>query len=443
MEADFMAQRRLAISILAILLLASFAFAGGQEEAGTIKLFIALGADIASPTYDTRRQPFLAENPHVELEWVPINVADASTIGMDARIASGLPIHFYHDYMSRAGKFAVPKTEEDQAIWALDLSKYIDDLDDYRPGVLDTLWKDGKIYAVPNGTLIVGQRLNLTVMENAGYKPPPAEGWTLEEFTKCAQKTKAAQIPDTYATLMFAENRSGDWMYMGWLASLGARLFDGGDYSKTIIDSPEGLKVFNFWKALQDTGFIPYDAAMMNDDHAIEYRNAGRLGVMGDRAGDVNNPVYQQQLVDAGMIEEPYKTAFYPYPKGPTVEKVPLFTSYELSVAFDTGTEEEKVMAARLVWHQTNTVAQSFLCNVNKLSTRKSVTGLDQVWWREVNALVAANGVMDVGGHLGCYNEIRGAMFPVLQALFMDKASPAEAVKLYADVLNKILSENQ
>jgi len=34
-------------------------------------------------------------------------------------------------------------------------------------------------------------------------------------------------------------------------------------------------------------------------------------------------------------------------------------------------------------------------------------------------------------------------MFPVLQALFMEKASPAEAVKLYAEELNKILGETQ
>ena len=116
MEADFMAQRRLAISVLALLLLVSFAFAGGQGEEGeAIKLFIAMGADIANPDYDYITQPFFVENPQVKFEWVPISVADASTIGMDARIASGLPVHFYHDYMSRAGKFAVPKTEENQA----------------------------------------------------------------------------------------------------------------------------------------------------------------------------------------------------------------------------------------------------------------------------------------------------------------------------------------
>ena len=440
-----MEQRKLAISVLAILLLVSFAFAGGQEEKEGITLFVALARDINSfSDYEHRRQSFLAENPQVKLEWVPINVADASTIGMDARIASGLPVHFYHDYMSRAGKYAVPKTKDNQAIWALDLSKYIDDLDDYMPGVLDPFWKDGKIYTVPNATLTIGQLLNLTVMEKAGYKPPPVEGWTLEEFTKCAQKTKAAQIPDTYATLMFAENRSGDWMYMGWLSSFGAQLFDGSDYSKTIIDSPEGLKVFQFWEALQNTGFIPHDAAMMNDDHAIEYRNAGRLAVMGDRAADFNDPAYQQALVNAGMIKEPYKTAFYPYPKGPTVEKVPLVTSYELTVAFDIGTEEEKAMAARLVWYFTNTATQTLACNqLSRFPTRKSVADVDQAWWREVKALLVANGTLDVGGNLGCYNEIRGAMFPVLQALFMDKASPAEAVKLYAEALNKVLSEDQ
>lgn len=437
--------KRLLIVLVVLVAVTGISFAtGGQEEQEGITLFIAIPDDIMGSGYDHITKPFFSENPQVKFEWVPINVADASTIGMDARIASGLPIHFYRDYMSRAGKFAIPKTKDNQAIWALDLSKYIDDLDDYLPGVLDSFWKDGKIYTVPNATLVVGQMLNLTVMEKAGYKPPLAEEWTLEEFMICAEKTKAAAIPDTYPTLMFAENRSGDWMYMGWLATFGTQLFEGSDYSKTIIDSPEGLQVFEFWKDLQDKGYIPHDAAMMNDDHAIEYRDAGRLAVMGNRAADINNPIYQQLLVDAGMIEAPYATVFYSYPKGPTVEKVPLVTSYELHVAFDMGTEEEKAAAARLVWHFTNSTAQNFQCNqISRFPTRKSVEDVDQAWWRDVKTLLVANGVLDVGGTLGCYNEIRGSMFPVLQALFMDKVSPTEAVKLYAETLNKVLSENQ
>jgi len=183
---------------------------------------------------------------------------------------------------------------------------------------------------------------------------------------------------------------------------------------------------------------------VMNDDHAIEYRNAGRLVVMGERASDINNPIYQQLLVDAGMIKEPYKIAFYSYPKGPTVEKVPLVTSYELAVAFDIGTEEEKAAAARLVWHFTNSTAQNYQCNqISKFPTRKSVEDVDQTWWKDAKTLLVAHGVLDVGGTLGCYNEIRGSMFPVLQKLFMDKVSPTEAVKLYAETLNKVLSENQ
>jgi len=427
---------------MVLLIMCSISFAAGQQETEGSTLFVALSYDIEN--HDYAIQPFLAENPQLKLEWVPINIADASTIGMDARIASGLPVHFYYDYMSRAGKYAIPKTQENQAIWALDLSQYIDDLDDYRPGVLDPFWKDGKIYTLPNASLIVGQMLNLSVMEKAGYKPPSAEDWTLEEFLKCAEKTKAAAIPDTYATLMFAENRSGDWMYMGWLATFGARLFETGDSSKTIIDSAEGLQVFEFWKSLQDKGYIPYDAAVMNDDHAIEYQTAGRLAVMGNRAADYNNPEYQQSLIDAGIIEEPYQSALYPYPKGPGIEKTPLVTSYELSVAFDVGTEEEKAAAARLVWYFTNTATQTWEATENfKFPTRKSVKDVDQAWWKDTKALLVANGALDVGGNLGCYDEIRGTMFPQLQKLFTSKATPAEALQAYAETLNTILSENQ
>jgi len=182
----------------------------------------------------------------------------------------------------------------------------------------------------------------------------------------------------------------------------------------------------------------------MNDDHANEYRQGGRLMVNGERAIDLHNPLYQEGLIEAGIIDEFFKMAFYSYPKGPTVDRTPFITSYELSVAFDVGTEEQKAAAARLVWYFTNSTAQNHQCNqLSKFPTRKSVADVDQAWWKEAKTLFVANGILDVGGNLRCYDAIRGSMFPQLQRLFLGKASPAEAVKLYAEALNKILSENQ
>ena len=429
-------KRILLISLFLVLALGLFA--GGQQEGDGITLVVALAAD---PNGENRLLPIVAfqvENPDVKLEWAPINVADASTIGMDARIAAGLPVDFYNDYMSRSGKYAIPNTGK-ETIWALDLSKYIDDLDDYYPGVLDSYTHDGQVLAVPGGVLAVGQRINLDLLKKVGYALPPPEEWTLEEFTTMAEKVTAAALPDTYASLMFAENRSGDWMYMGWLATFGARLFEGADYSKTIINSPEGLKVFEFWKEMQEKGFIPAEAALMNDDHAIEYRDAGRLGAMGDRASNKNADDYYAQLKQRGI--EPFKSAIYPYPKAPGVAKVPLVTTFELSVAFESDDERVNEMAARMAWFWSNTEFQQSKCNLAEYPTRKSVQGIDEGWWLATQALMVEHGTLDAGNNLGCYDEIRGAMFPQLQKLFLGSATPAETLALYEEALNGILGE--
>ena len=130
-----MVRSKLVISLI-LILLGGLLFAGGQEEEGPMELFIAgMSVGMGSPHYDYLLAPFIEEYPNVKLSDVPLSVKDGTTVTMDMRIASGSPIHFYNDYFSRAGKYVIPKSAGG-AIWALDLSKYWDDVDDFLPGVL-------------------------------------------------------------------------------------------------------------------------------------------------------------------------------------------------------------------------------------------------------------------------------------------------------------------
>ena len=408
------------------------ALAAGAQK---MTLYCATAGDIHDAVNVAFVTPFEKENPNVRLEWVPINVTDASTMAMDARIASGLPVHFYYDYMSRVAKYAIPKSAGG-SIAALDLSKYIKDLDGYLPGWLESYNRDGQL-AVPVTMHIIAQQINLSLLEKVGYALPRKDRWSLAEFEKMAGKVKAAKIPDTWPTLMFAENRSGDWMYMDWFASFGAPIFKDGKLALKPTDI-KGLQVFKYWKWLQTMGYIPPEAAMMNDDHAIAYRDEGRLAAMGNRGVDVD--LVSKTLVEQGILREAPKTVLYPYPRAPGVEKAPVLTSFELAMAFDSGKEAENAAAARLVWYFSNTAAQQKICDAGaKYPSRRGVKPLADQYWNNAYALMVEQGTLDVGQMHQGYDAIRGAMYPQLQKMFSGKASPAEAYVNYLAELQKVL----
>ena len=453
------AMKKLLLFICMFVLLGGLVWSDGKAEedkdtAEPIELFLAKPGNFEGPIWDAILEPFRKEYPDVILNHVPINVTDATAVTMDSRIAADMPVHFYSDYFSRTVGYLIPKSRGEK-IWALDLSKYWpqEEIDDFLPGILDPYWIDGELLATPEPIMMVAQRINLTLCEKVGYELPPPEDWTIVEFLKMCEAIKKAEIPESYGTLMFAENRSGDWMYMGWLSSFGAKLFEGGDYSKTVINTPAGMKLFTFWKMLQLEGYIPFEAAILNDDHMIYSRVAGLLGAAGGRNGWVEDPAYQQSLVDQGIIDKPYTTAFYPYPKVPGVNKVPVIATYTLHVAFGSEDEEINKIVARFAYHMNSAATQRIWTygirpehmGSRGIPSRLSVPppfdeGEDMQWWIDAQAIMQENGVLDVGGSLSVYGDIRGSLFPVLQKLYTDKATPQEALDLYEAALNEVLA---
>ena len=456
--------KRLLVFLWIFVLLCGFTFAAGKPEAAAgegepIKLYVAnlnLNRPEA-PMHDMIIRPFVAKYPNVEIVSIPISTTDASTVSMDSRLAAGLPVHFYNDYYSRAGKYADPKKYN-----PLDLAVYwpASEIDDFIPELLAPYLVDGSLYCAPWYQMIIGSHINLSLLEKAGYELPPPEDWTIAAFMEMAEAVKKADLADNiWPTMMFAENRSGDWHYMLWFASFGTKLFTDGDYSRTTVNSPAGLATMTFWKDLQVQGYIPREAAIMNDDHLIAARGFGQLALAGARLGNYNNRAGQQKLIDQGAISEFFTSTFYPFPRAPGVDTVPLLTSYNLHVAFDSGDEEINRLAAEFTWWVNNTRSQEMILSPPsawQLPSRKSVvvekTGPGAEIYAAAVVFAQENGYYDVGGALTVYNEIRGALFPQLQLMFDDArirlekgepkvlVTPQIALDLYEDAINAALA---
>jgi len=429
--------KRVILIIGMFAILGGLVFAVGPREKEGVELFLA-NVNPDDPTMGAWIAPFVAAHPDVKITEVPVDVQGATTITMDNRIKSGLPINAYVDYYSRAGKYTVHPV-----IKALDLAKYWPkaDVDAFLPGTLDPYWIDGKLTAAPYAQMVVGMQINKTILKKAGYTLPAPEDWTMDEFLKMCAAVKKAKIPNTWATEMFAENRSGDWMYMGWVPAFGAELFANG-YDKTTINSPEGLKLFEFWKMLQDKGYIPEEAAMMNDDNMIYDREAGLLAAAGARLGDYNNAEAMRGKIDQGIVTEPFESVYYPYPRSGD-KMVPVLGTTTLVVGFDSGDEYINSLTAELLGCIVGKRAQEMFCQQPTSAVVPSRSDVDhghtEQWFKDAQAIINQAGYFDVGGSLPVYNEIRGALFPQLQLLFTGEATPKEALELYEKALNDTL----
>ncbi len=420
------------ILILVFVLLAIFAFASAQKESLT-ETVVLLVSSKTEPT-DIAVKKFQVENPEVTVDVKEVDLSDGSTLTMDAMIAADTAPNVYIDYMGRVSKYIV-------AEFALDLKSYLTDWDDYKPGALAPVTRNGAILALPLPGGAQGMCLNLSMLDEMGEAIPTIKAWTIEKFLALSAKVKSAYNGKRFGTGMFAANQSGDYLYMNWLSSFGADVY-ANSYEKTSINSPGGLQTFEFWKFLHDNKYIEKESPVLNDD---DYAAAWAKGKYLATAFFPSwAPVYHKTAIEQGVIKEPHKYGFIRFPAAPGIGKVPATTSFAGVVVKKTDNESINKASARLAWFLNNKEAQELLIERDKgYGNRKSVVvELDDPYWKQIAEIVDQNGTLDLGLTTQTFSAVRTQMFPRLQALWTGKESPAEALQIYETEVNKILGGN-
>lgn len=145
------------------------------------------------------------------------------------------------------------------------------EIDQYYPATLATCQYDGKYYGLPFTSNNLGILYNTDLFAQAGIEKFP-ETW--DEFLDTCAQLKAAGIqPFSVSGMQHSDTTFQMWPFL-WTA--------GVDY--TNINSPETIKVLNFYKTLVDNGYLPKDV-VQNDANAN-----GSLFVSGRVAMVVDGP---------------------------------------------------------------------------------------------------------------------------------------------------------
>ena len=358
----------------------------------------------------------------IEVEVIVADISTGSTITIDTMIAAGEAPDVYTDYLPRTGKFVDPA-------YALALDDYLD-LSAYNPAIIGQLKREGKHYGMMRAASAQGMWVNLDILDEAGYTIP--DNWTTDDFLDMA---KAVKKIGKYATILFAANQSGDYFYMNWFASFNTQLYAEG-YTESTADSPEGLATLEFLQGMIDDGYIPRESAVYSDDDYLREMFLGNCAVGGLFVGHL--PVLYN-MVEQGTIEKAPNFKFVGFPGGAAACSMP-----HAVVGKASDDEERNAMVALLISFMTSQETQTrhVLSDSKPFPTRKDVTvEPDDVNWRAVKAVVAANGTYDLGLAHPTYAEIRKQMFPLLQEMYVGDITPAEAIKAYDDAVTAILQE--
>lgn len=368
----------------------------------------------------------MKDYPKAKLEFLKVDLADGSTLTMDAMLAAGTPPNVYIDTMVRTSKYMVPE-------FAAPLQGLLRDVGKYQNGILDPYMRGKDLLGLPSPGGAQGMCINLDIMDEIGYKVPA--NWTIDDFLKMAELVKQKYGGKKWATGMFAANQSGDYLINNWYASFGIpNFYSDNSYNTAIVAKNGGKKVYEFYLLLDSKGYIPPSSATLNDDDYAAQWYRGQL------AATAFFPNWTKGYFDTAASEglKPFRYSFVPFPRAAGVKKVPTYFSNGVMLVHKTGTEADKV-AARFIEYVNSADLQEQLAVAGAvIPNRIDAAGPTDPHVQEVAQIVKDNGIMDVGLTDPRFTERRALQFPILQMVLNRKKAPDAAIKEYEGKLSAV-----
>lgn len=334
----------------------------------------------------------------------------------------------------------LPNTQRDvmgrQATWwyagvvePLDGLLTQEDLDDFYPDVLGGFILDGHLLGIPIGFYTHGYGINKNITDAIGVQIPEGS-WTLDEWEEMATKMKDYGV---WPTVLFCGSHGGDPFYLMEFQAYGAFLWEDGDYTKTTLNSPQGVKALERMIELEKKGFAPPGTAGRKVNEQIEMMNAGKMG-MGAVMIRQASKDFQLTHVESGLVSERQDIRFIEMPH---LEGVPSpaapFGSNGV-IVFKSDSAEEVYWAKEWVKFLTSKDVCAFEPIADGChSARRSVRlHLDNSAYRRALEIIVKNGVYDVGMGSPHYLECRKLLASQLQFAFLGKKTPKQALDDFA-----------
>lgn len=277
---------------------------------------------------------FAKANPGTKVTIIYRDIKQGSMTA-DALMAAGTPPDVWVD---AAGYFKKYMNET----YAIPFEKYID-TSVYQKDILDIYTFGGHVYALPEAQVAGGFAINLDMLDKVGYTMPDLSKWTTDEFLNLAGKLKAAGTP---ATMIMGKGGFMTWDNV-WLFAFGAKFYNGRDFSKVVINSPETVKGLNYIKGLIDNGYAYANPVEQDADAGVELFTTGQVFSCMMQNGHTDYWIPEQ--VKQGKLAKAFRMTFTEVPHALGLAHTPVYGYQTITVAHYTkGNEAKNKLVAKL-----------------------------------------------------------------------------------------------
>lgn len=380
----------------------------------------------------------LYPNVKVNVEIIPF---DGINEKLTTAIASGTAPNILMDTPVRTLAYAQmgALADLDDVIPAPDLEQIRQNAD-----VMKMVSVNGKIVAMPFSSTIVGLIVNKSLWKEAGAEHllPQDEfrTWTPDEF-KAALKAVADKDKGVYGLTLFALNEQGDQLYNNLMVSYGAKLFSD-DYSSYIASGdPASEQALQFAQSLVTEGLVHPHPETLSAVNALDYWKQRKNGMV--VAGTAHADLVNNGLKD-GSVTGPNEYMYVNFPS-PTKGKSALKMEVGFGSVFKNKDPlKEKWSKKFLYWSQTGTPIYATAAKVlNPFGPAPEWTKSDPElqFLAKLTTKSKEWQVVDPGWGIKGYPEMRAAMFPEMQRMFIGEATPKQTIDTISKKFNDIIKK--
>lgn len=380
----------------------------------------------------------LYPNIKVNVEMIPF---DGINEKITTAIASGTAPNLLFDYPGRTLAYGQmgALAPLDDVIPAKDLEQI-----KKNPDVMKMVSINKQIVTMPYSSTLVGLILNKSLWKEAGAEHllPKDEyrTWTPDEF-KAALKAVANKDKGVYGLTLFALNEQGDQLYNNLLVSHGAKLFTDDYLRYTAADSPASEQALQFVKSLVDEGLVHPHPETISAVNALDYWKQRKNGMV--VAGTTHADLVKNGLKD-GSVTGPHEYMYVNFPS-PTKGQSALKMEVGFGVVFkNKDALKEKWAKKFLYWSQTGSQTYATASKAFNPFGEAPAWTKDDPELQFLAKLTTKSKewpVVDPGWGIKGYPEMRAAMFPEMQRMFIKESTPKQTIdnisKKFNDVIKK------
>jgi len=379
---------------------------------------------------------FMKEHPEVSIEVQVLQWEDLPK-KVPAAVIGGNPPNLLIEYLGRTSGYAYEGVLEP-------LEELIPqaELEDYDPKYLQMFQINGHLHALPMfswANVLVGNR---TMWEEAGAADllPPLEdpNWTFEGFHAAL---KAVAKKDAVWPLgLQVASEQGDYAVLGYLWGMGAKLYENGDYSHVALNSPKGIKGLEFLVQLVREELIQPQATTIQGNALDNMFWQWKTAIAGDSLRQWN---MLEAAKKEGKLKRPMELflAHFPHAEGVTNGVAVGPTGVCVFKQDDPEKRKWAVEFARFL--NTPERQREYCLSGGWFPTRKSTDNPcpNDPNYAAVKKLIDKRGLVDMGLTSPKYYKVRVLLPPQLQAAFLGKKTPAQALADFEQEANRVLAE--